>query len=123
MRVTIASTAFLMLLGIDQALAKWEGYGCCGAPTPGPTGAPAEWCENLPLLENGHRGYMLCCLEAQVDYDNSNEGRPIACQNEAFKNQQYITEYAGIELCESGGQQGFKACARRFERYTEQIYG
>ncbi|KAF7443043.1 hypothetical protein PtrSN002B_011610 [Pyrenophora tritici-repentis] len=60
MRATIASTAFLTLLGIDQVFAQWEGYGCCGVPTPGPKGAPAEWCENQPLRENGHRGYMLC---------------------------------------------------------------
>ncbi|EFQ94946.1 hypothetical protein PTT_07209 [Pyrenophora teres f. teres 0-1] len=119
MRVTIASTAFLMLLGIDQALAKWEGYGCCGVATQGPTGAPAEWCENLPLVENGHRGFMLCCIEASLEFGNGPDPFPKVCQSPQFLNQQYITEHEGMELCESGGITGFKACARRHERYRE----
>ncbi|CAA9959499.1 hypothetical protein PTMSG1_02917 [Pyrenophora teres f. maculata] len=114
MRVTIASTAFLMLLGIDQAFAQWEGYGCCGAPTPGPADAPANWCENLPLLHKGHRGYMLCCQEADLDFG------PLFCDQSGFLNEQTITTYASKEGCESGGQPGFRACARRFERYERQ---
>ncbi|KAK1912804.1 hypothetical protein P3342_004740 [Pyrenophora teres f. teres] len=98
---------------------KWEGYGCCGVATPGPADAPAEWCENLPLVENGHRGFMLCCIQADLQFGNGPDGYPIVCQNAAFLNPQYITQYAGMELCESGGQEGFRACARRNERYLQ----
>ncbi|KAE8853172.1 hypothetical protein HRS9122_00164 [Pyrenophora teres f. teres] len=101
MRVTIASTAFLILLGIDQALAQWEGYGCCGVATPGPADAPAEWCENLPLVENGHRGFMLCCIQADLQFGNGPDGYPIVCQNAAFLNPQYITQYAVVVLTNS----------------------
>ncbi|EDU43885.1 hypothetical protein Ptr902_02246 [Pyrenophora tritici-repentis] len=121
MRATIASTAFLTLLGIDQVFAQWEGYGCCGVPTPGPKGAPAEWCENQPLRENGHRGYMLCCIEAEKSFPGGNgPGIPMTCQSPGFMNPQYIRTYpVSGDTCMSGDYEGFKACALSYEEYSK----